>query len=159
MKLSIIIESPCDLEKLISLLRKIDAIQKEGKYIFYRLICVCEEHNEKEFKASLKSKKINVPYSFCMSSTFEKPNKAPLLTDFFEMEFLSNPVEMILLTKKSEITTIAAQIAFLNRIHVSLIDNDFENEMLPIAANYLFPLNNEEDADKIILKYMELYKL
>ncbi len=159
MKLSIIIESPCDLEKLISLLRKIDAVQKEGKYLFYRLVCLCENHDEKEFKSCLKTYKLNVPYSFWNKTATGKIVQKTTLTNFFEEELLVNLVDLVLLTKRSEISAICAQIAYLKHINIALIENSLENKSIHIAANYIFPLQNLEDADRLILKIKEIYKL
>lgn len=159
MKLSIIIEDREDFELVLPLIGKIERIQKEGKYLFYRMVCVCEKHEEKEFKQCLKTHKVNVPYSFWKKTTAGKIVQDADLPNFFEEELFRNPVEMVLLTKNSEITTICAQIARLYQIKVALLEHDTENATFPISANYRFPLNNLEDADKMITKIIDLFKL
>lgn len=159
MKFSIIIESHLDLERILPLLEKIQHKQKEGKYLFYRMVCICKFHEGKDLKKCMRLYKVKVPYS-----SWEKDENGDILQKeslphFFEEELFRNPVEMILLLGRTPIAQQCNEIAKKYKIKVALLDDQETNSELQFTTDLRFSYRNDEDYDQFIQEIVTLYQL
>lgn len=159
MKFSIIIESPYDLERLKPLLTKINLKQKEGKYLFYRMVLICNPHEEKDLKKCIKLHKIKVPFSYWEKDEHGDIPQKESLPHFFEEELFRNPVEMFLILDRTPITQQCNIIAQKYKIKVAYLADQNEKDNFHFATDHSYPFRDETDCDQIIQEIITLYQL
>lgn len=159
MKLSIVIEAREDFELILPLLKKIDKIQKDGKYLFYRLVCICKHHEEIDFKICLEKHKVNVPYSF-----WEKESDGTVVQDmsvphFFAEDLFRYPADMVLFLRKSDITNICSEKAVQLKLAVGLIDLSGEPYVGHIPIELTYTTETEKWYKSIVSDIIARFKL
>lgn len=159
MKFSIIIESHLDIERILPLLGKIHFKQKEGMYIFYRIVSICKSSEGKDFKKCMRFYKIKAPFSSWVKDEDGDIHQKETLPHFFEEELFRNPVEMILLLGQTPIAQQCNEIAKKYKIKVALLDNQETNSELQFTTDLRFSYRNDNDYDQFIQEIVTLYKL
>lgn len=159
MKLSIVVEAREDFELILPLIRKMDRFQKEGKYLFYRMVCICQNHEEQEFKSCLKKYRLNVPYSFWKKNEEGIVSQDSKLPHFFSEDLFRHPPEMVLLLRYSDISSICAQKANELLIPVGILDNPESEVSWEEPHDYIFPVGIKNCWDLIIHEIIKRFKL
>lgn len=159
MKKAIIIETREDFERVVPFLSKIHQLQKVGKYLFYRLVFVCQTQEEKDLKKCMKEHKIKVPYSFWKKNENGTILQKESLPHFFEEELFRNPVELVLLMQKSPISKMCLEIAQKYKIKVALLDDTQTGQHTDFQTDFIFPLKNGENSESIVEEIVKMYQL
>lgn len=159
MKISIIIETREDLDRVVPLLAEIHQLQIVGKYLFYRLVCICKNHEEKELKKCMKKHKINVPYSFWEKDENGEIFQIETLPHFFEEELFRNPVEMIMLLHKNSISQKCRKMAHHYKVKVALFDDEKSAYEIKSNMDIVFSLTDLENPASIVQEIVKMYQL
>lgn len=159
MKLSIIIKSKEDFELIVPLCAQIDKIQKEGKYLFYRFLCLCHEESHNTFKKCLKKYKLNVPYSILEFENQDLNKIQEVVLEQMRDEIFRNPVESILMIGSDELNSKITLLASEYKIKILLVDSADTQESLSGHYDYIFSTTEPDCWSKIVETIIKIYKL
>jgi len=159
MKLSIVIKSQSDFELILPLCSQIEKIQKEGKYLFYRFICLCHEKNHTAFKKCMKKFNINVPYTFLELEEKEVMQNQHSIIQQMEDEMFRNPIEALLMIGWNEFNKGIIEIAIQYKIKILLLDSMESQEMINGNYDYIFSTSDPDCWKNIVETIIKIYKL
>lgn len=159
MKLSIVIKSQSDFELILSLCSQIDKIQKEGKYLFYRFLCLCQEETHNTFKKCLKKYKVNVPYSILEFEDQELINNSGVVIEQMRDEIFRNPSESLLMIGRDDLNISIAALGSEYKMKILLVDSLDSKKKTKGQFDYIFPTTDPECWNQIVETIIKIYKL
>lgn len=159
MKLSVIVKTKEDFELILPLCEAIDKIQKEGKYLFYRITCLCNEESHNTFKKCIKKYKVNVPYSIL---EFDSPdlmmNQQDVLDQLRE-DIFRNPVDSVLMIGWDPINCEVTELLHEYKMRILLVDSVDTQESINGHYDYIFSTTDPDCWNNILETIIKIYKL
>lgn len=159
MKLSIIIKSQEDFKLILPLREQIDKVQKEGKYLFYRFLCLCNEESHNTFKNCLKKYKLNVPYSILEFEEQDLIKNQGVVIEQLREEIFRNPAESILLIGWDDLNSNISLLASEYKIKTLLIDSIDTQESINGQYDYIFSTTDPDCWSNLVETIIKIYKL
>lgn len=159
MKLSILIKSKEDFELIMPLCDQFSKTQKEGKYLFYRFLCLCHEDNHNIFKNCLKKYKVNVPYSIIEVEDQELRKSSGVVIEQMRDEIFRNPSESILMIGRDELNIGIAALGSEYKMKILLVDHSELKKKTKGHFDYVFSTADPECWSQIVETILKIYKL
>jgi hypothetical protein len=159
MKLSIVIKSREDFDIILPLCEQIDKIQKEGKYLFYRFLCLCHQQNHAAFQKCMKKNNINVPYTFFETDVENSKKGVSSLIEKLDDDIFRNPIDSLLLVGWDESNQEITELAQKYLIKVFLLETRALNDVINVHYDYIFSTVDSGCWNNIIDTIKKIYQL
>ena len=159
MKLSIIIKSKKEFEFILPLCEQMGRIQKEGKYLFFRFLFLCNEENHNVFKKCIKKFNVNVPYSILEFEEIDLCEHQEVVLEQIRDEIFRNPVESMLMIGHDDLNDGIAELASEYMIKILLLESKKTKEKSKGKYDFIFSTSDPECWNNIVETIIKIYKL